>query len=341
MRRKPGPYRALFRIGAEDVSAIRFGVSPAHELAGAVRVLSSPASHPLHWGWLRSLRGRVPTDAFEVVAAVVGTHGYFPDFLTEPPRWDATPESSLCHIRDVPLEDFGRDLLHALDHRQPSPGAAGAAERVTLTRLLGNPERGRVELADSWATLWSALLAPDWPQLERILRADIGLRVRRVAEVGLAAMVDGLHATVGWDLDAVRVETLTYNGDIDCAGSGLVLVPSVMTSMRCTVLTHIPTQPAIFYPALGVDERWQRVRDPAPLAGVLGSGRAAVLLGLDAPRSTSEVGELCDLAVSTASLHLSRLRAAGLVDSRRDGSQVVHVRSPLGEALVSGPHPAG
>jgi hypothetical protein len=188
----------------------------------------------------------------------------------------------------------------------------------------------------AWRELFDALLAPDWPQIERLQRADIGLRVRRIAEVGLAAMVDGLHHLVSWEVDAVRVETLAYSDDVDCAGGGLVLVPSVMNPLRCTVLTHVPDRAAIFYPALGISERWQRPRDEAALAGVLGEGRARVLLALDGPRSTSEVGADCELATSTASFHPSRLRDAGLVDSRRDGPRVLHVRSPLGEALATG-----
>lgn len=61
-----------------------------------------------------------------------------------------------------------------------------------------------------------------------------------------------------------------------------------------------------------------------------------VLLALRAPLSTSEVAAAGGLAVSTASHHLARLAAARLVDSRRDGARVVHVRTPLGEALVGG-----
>jgi hypothetical protein len=334
--RNLGGHRARFVIGADDVSAIRFAVSPSHELALAVRVMLTPGSQPLHWGWLRSLRGRVPVGVFEIVAAVVGERGYFPDFLTQAPDWDTTPESDLEAVRAVPLDEIVGDLQRVLDNRPPRPGPAGRSDHDVVRRLLEDPERGREALATAWRGLFDALLAPDWPQIDRLQRADIGLRVRRIAEVGLAAMVDGLHHLISWEDDAVRVETLSYSDDVDCAGGGLVLVPSVMNPLRCTVLTRVPHRAAIFYPALGISERWQQPRATAALAGVLGDGRARVLLALDGPRSTSEIGELCELATSTASFHLARLRDAGLVDSRRDGPRMLHVRSPLGEAVVSG-----
>jgi hypothetical protein len=183
--------------------------------------------------------------------------------------------------------------------------------------------------------VWDAVLAPVWPQLERLLRADIGARSRRVTTHGLGAMVDTLHEAVTWAPDAVRVRLRLHGEVLDCAGSGLVLVPSVMAP-RCSVVTEPPAQPTLFYPALGLSERWaDDERDSsAALADLLGAGRAGVLLALRGPLSTSEVAAAGGLAVSTASHHLDRLRAARLVESRREGPRVLHVRTPLGEALV-------
>ncbi|WP_432548340.1 ArsR/SmtB family transcription factor [Kineococcus sp. SYSU DK004] len=55
----------------------------------------------------------------------------------------------------------------------------------------------------------------------------------------------------------------------------------------------------------------------------------------DRPRSTSESAARAGLAVSTASHHLSTLRAGGLVQSRRSGAPVLHARTALGDALVT------
>lgn len=317
-----------FRLAPDDISAIRFGVSPGHELAHAVRVLVQPHHHPLQWGWLRRARRAAPTRAFDLMRLLVGADGYLPDFLTSTPGWDLDPDEELARLREADLGPLRVDLLKRVDR-------TSGTERRLLRALADDPRRTRSAVVDAWRRCWDALLAPYWPQLERILRADVGVRTRRATTDGLGAMVDSLHEAVAWGPDAVRVRLRLHGEVLDCAGSGLVLVPSVMAP-RCSVVTEPPAQPTLFYPALGVCERWS---DDGPdtagaLAGLLGAGRAEVLLTVGAPLSTSEVATACGLAVSTASHHLARLRAARLVDARRDGGRVLHVRTPLGEALV-------
>ncbi|WP_026365452.1 ArsR/SmtB family transcription factor [Promicromonospora sukumoe] len=319
-----------FRLAPDDISAIRFGVSPGHELAHAVRVLVQPQYHPLQWGWLRRARDQAPSRAFELMRLLVGPDGYMPDFLTSTPGWDLGPEEELARLRDADLGPLRVDVLKRVDR------TTGTEQRL-LRAMADDPERTRSAAADAWEQCWDALLAPYWPQLERILRADVGVRSRRATTDGLGAMVETLHEAVSWAPHAVRVRLRMHGEVLDCAGSGLVLVPSVMAP-RCSVVTEPPAQPTLFYPALGVSERWA---DDGPgtaeaLARLLGAGRAGVLLALRAPLSTSEVAAACGLAVSTASHHLALLSAARLVDARRDGARVLHVRTPLGEALVGG-----
>ena len=191
-------------------------------------------------------------------------------------------------------------------------------------------------IADAWTELWDALLAPVWPQLDRILRADIAVRARRIATDGIAAMAGALHESVTWHGDAMRVRMRLHSEVVDCRGSGLVLVPSVMSSHRCAVLTEPPAQPTLFYPAQGVTAAWARDAAEASrsLGALLSPMRAEILLTAHDPRTTSQVAADCGLAVSTASHHLTVLRGSGLIASERAGARVIHVRTPLGEALV-------
>ncbi len=318
-----------FRLAPDDISAIRFGVSPGHELCHAVRVLQRPAEHPLQWGWLRSVRDRVPRESFDLLSLVIGAEGYFPDFFTATPSWDMTPDDEAARLRTVAPELMRADLAKMILR---STGARQAA----ITRLREQPERARELIADAWAEAWSALLAPVWVQLERILRADIAVRSRRAATEGLAGMVATLHPTVAWNGDAVRVGMRLHSEVLDCRGSGLVLVPSVFGGQRCAVLTEPPAQPTLFYPAHGVTETWARDPEEAEraLGALLGPARAGILLAAHEPRTTSQVAADAALAISTASHHLTVLRDAGLVASTRAGAKVLHLRTPLGEALV-------
>ena len=318
-----------FRLAPDDISAIRFGISPGHELCHAIRVLQRPDDQPLQWGWLRSVRDQVPREAFELLAVIIGADGYFPDFLTATPSWDMGPDDEAERLRAVPPDLLRADLAKML-------ARSTGSRHEAIARLREHPIRARRMIADAWLELWAALLEPVWPLIERLLRADIAVRARRVATDGLATMVSGLHESVTWHGDGVRVRMRLHGEELDCRGSGLVLVPSVMSSHRCSVLTEPPAQPTLFYPAQGVTETWARDPEAASrsLGALLSPARAEILLTAHDPRTTSQVAADCGIAVSTASHHLTVLRDSGLIASVRDGARMLHTRTPVGEALV-------
>ncbi|MBT2483402.1 MULTISPECIES: DUF5937 family protein [unclassified Microbacterium] len=322
-------HRVEFHLSPGDIQAVRFGISPGHELAHAVRVLLRPEQHPLQWGWLRAVRDRLPERSFGLLAAVIGDDGYMPDFLTAAPRWDMTPDAELDALRGAPLPpmrvDFGKMV-------QRSSGARQQA----LARMQDDPGRARTLIADAWSEVWESTLAPVWPQLERLLRADIAVRARTIATAGIGSMAGGLHPQVTWGEGAVRVSLRRHSEQVDCRGSGLVLVPSVMSSWGCMVLTEPPAQPTLFYPARGVTAGWARnaTETTAALAALLGPARADILLRAGTSRTTSQVARDTSIALSTASHHLTVLRDAGLIHSERDGARMLHLRTPLGEAMV-------
>lgn len=317
-----------FRLAPDDLTAIRFGLSPGHELCHAVRALQRPAEYPLQWGWLREVRNRLPRESFELLAVLIGVKGYFPDFFTSTPTWDLTPEDEAERLRETPEAPMRVDLGKMAIRSE-------GARREAIERMMQQPRRARAMIADAWSEVWDAALAPVWPQLERLLRADIAVRSRRFATAGIGATVSTLHPRITWHEGAVRVELLLHREAIDCHGSGLVLVPSVFSG-GCSAITEPPAQPTLFYPAAGVTASWTRdaAESAAALGALLGPARAEILLASHAPRTTSQVAADTGIAVSTASHHLTILRESGLIDSTRDGASVRHVRTPLGEALV-------
>lgn len=322
-------HRVEFHLGPGDIQAVRFGISPGHELAHAVRVLLRPGQHPLQWGWLRSVRDTVPRESFDLLAAVIGDDGYMPDFLTATAAWDMTAESEVAALRIADLDgmrvDFGKMVLRS----------SGARQRA-LREMQHQPAKARVMIADAWSRVWDAVLAPTWPQLERLLRADIAVRSRAIATAGIAGMAADLHPKVSWGDGAVRVSLRRHSEQVDCRGSGLMLVPSVMSSWGCMVLTEPPAQPTLYYPARGVTAGWARdaTETTTALGALLGPARAEILLQAGQARTTSQVARDTGIAASTASHHLTVLRDAGLISSIRDGARMVHLRTPLGEAMV-------
>ena len=318
-----------FQLAPDDLTAIRFGISPGHELCHAVRAMLRPDEYPLQWGWMRAARGAIPREDFEVLAVLIREDGYFPDFLTTTPTWELTPEGEAERLRHIDDDRFGVDMAKVRDRTD-------GARREAVQRMLDQPDRARGMIAEAWLSVWNAGIAPVWTQLERVLRADIAVRSRRIAESGIGAMIQTLHDRVAWHDGAVRVTMRIWSEVVDCRGSGLVLVPSVMGSTGCFVLTEPPAQPTLFYPAQGLTATW--ARDPADvdaaLGALLGPARARILLDAHEPRTTTQVAHDTGLAVSTASHHLTVLRDAGLLSSTREGARVLHRRSPLGEALV-------
>ncbi|WUX96915.1 DUF5937 family protein [Streptomyces sp. NBC_01422] len=255
-----------FRLASKDISTIRFGVSPGHEIVHAVRALSRPQEQPLQWGWLRAVRDDVPRESLELLRLVVGETGYAPDLFTSAASWDLTPEDEIERLRQAPLEPISVDL-----HKR-AVRSAGIA-RAALERMAADPARIRVMIVRHVEALWEAALAPYWAQIERILHADIGSRVRRMTAEGLAGMAADLGEGVEWSadtgFDTVRVRMERHEEIVDCQGQGLVLVPSFF-GRHCAVLTEPPAQPTLFYPALGVSEVWHRADSTDALAGLLG-----------------------------------------------------------------------
>lgn len=318
-------------LGAQGSTRVRFAIAPVHEAIGAVRVHQDPRRHPLHATWARRTRALMREVDPALLLTVMPPDGYLPDFVDPPP---ASPVSTftddIARVRSTSPRQVGRELRMCLEQLPDT------AEHRALRR---RPARTRDALADVVERVWSVVVEPSWPALHAVLEADVLHRGRQLAAGGLASVIADLHRNVRLAGDTLCV-TSSYDTSVDCAETGVLLVPSVFVTDRVNALIEPGWQPTLYYPARGVAALWSR---PSEAGGervgrLLGPRRAAVLAGLTGTASTSGVARAAAIPVPSASEHLAVLRDAGLVSSHRQGRRVLHTRTPLGDALVSAAH---
>jgi DNA-binding transcriptional ArsR family regulator len=323
------------RLGNDDLGRCRFAVSPLCQTHEALRMLRRSARHGYHQDWLRRAAPAVAgLDLTPLWLFIPPASGYTPDFLGPPP--------------EEPYPRF-EDELSRVRATDPALAHAEMARSLACTPGLAESPRGRAALDDPAASVrrladlteqaWQVLVAPEWARHRAVLEADIAHRSRQMADAGLDALLTGLHPDVDWTDGTL---TLPVRGDMADAqladGRGVLLMPSVFVWPDVVSGFARPWQPTVIYPARGMGAlRTDEVpRPPQSLARLLGRQRAAVLAGLEDPSSTTDLARRHGLAPSTVSAHLSVLREAGLLGSRRQGLHVLYGRTALGDAVVAG-----
>jgi DNA-binding transcriptional ArsR family regulator len=306
----------------------RFAISPMFELARSLQALRDPSQAALHLPWLRSLSGRLDGIDLRPVIALVPVRGYTPDFLTPPPEGPlGDVEAELARVRATHADTIREEMT--IFRR------ANRAPRVAAP-WLEHPRRQLARTADTLEAFWERALAPHWPRIRSLLDADLAHRARRLTDGGAGALFSDLHPpSVQWRGDHLDVG-VSFDSERSLDGKGLLLMPSAFQWPGPSIISRAPWQPTLVYPARGVAGLWEEGRaSSAGLARVVGAARAQLLELLDAPRSTTELARLAGLTPGGASQHLTALRDAGLLTSRREGRSVLYLRTPVADALLA------
>ena len=228
---------------------------------------------------------------------------------------------------------------------------------------LASDREARRSLAAALRACCAATIDPYWARIQIHLMAEVAASSRTLAEGGIARLLAELHLDTRWQAGALLVgqtghttqqvaDQLFPHRDVGVTGihlngRGLVLVPSVFCR-RVTPYISVADHDGpvvLFYPVLRdiVDAHrlWTNACGPVrkELVALLGATRAVAMDVLTRPTSTTELARRLQVSLATASHHATVLRAAGLVTSRRRGGSVLHVLSPLGEALLNGQRP--
>ena len=322
-------------VGNEDLTTSRFAISPLWELTHALRLLASPQASSMLRPWLARTRDRyraLTREADIDVINALSPPGWGADFLSAIPAGVSTTIGDLLdQVRSAPADHVHQQVGEAL-RRQPVTDQR--VERI----LTG--DRVAEYVADVLAAAWQALLEPEWPTLRAILERDVVYRAGQLASRGWAAALGDLHPELSWEHGSIVLRRKADDEDAALGGRGLLFVPSVFIWPKLALGLDPPWPPSLIYPARGVAALWERPgaggsQPGTALDHLLGPSRAAILIALEEPASTTQLVATLGQSLGGIGDHLAVLREAGLISRARSGRSVLYRRTPVGDALVA------
>ncbi|MEV0288256.1 helix-turn-helix domain-containing protein [Kribbella sp. NPDC050820] len=320
------------RLNAEDVGRIRFALSPVWEAVTSVRALSNNPARSVHAPWMQKVCPIIDGPDLTLLKALIPPVGYIPDFITPaPPRRTTSLESGLAAIAATP-HHLVTDELGRLHHETPHP---------LLPDLVAHPAKALDLITSALESYWRRAIEPDWRRMRALLQEDLAFRLDELAAGGIERLFRNLHPSIRFSVSRIEIDRPFVCDGEPMAGQGVLLVPSVFSWPAGLSVTAAPYVPTITYPPRGLGRLWEDRQDTtdSPLADLVGRTRAAIVSHLDLPMSTTHLAHQLGVSAPTLSVHLSILRSAGLVDSRRDGRAVLYHRTALGTQLLTAATP--
>src|SRR5580693_1440546 len=306
-------------VGNEDLTMSRFALSPLWELTHALRLLAGPSDSSVLRPWLVRARDRYLALTRETDVGVIlalSSPGWGADFLVPVPAGVSTTIGDLLdQVRSTPAGQGQHEVALAL--AQQPPVDPRIEQILTSDRAAGY-------VADVLAAAWQALLEPEWPTLRAILERDVVYRAGQLTSRGWAAALGDLHPELAWDQGHIVLTRMRGYQDAALGGRGLLFVPSVFVWPKLALGLDPPWPPSLIYPARGVAALWERPGRGGSAAGtaaaggtaldrLLGPSRAAVLVALEEPASTTQLVATLGQSLGGIGDHLAVLREAGLI----------------------------
>jgi DNA-binding transcriptional ArsR family regulator len=338
---------------------IDFAVSPLAELGMALHALSEPGHHPGHHGWATATAaGLKPDLADRLTEADFLWRTTFSDVFLPfagvggRPRVPGTTLAEDLDLLDL-LDDetfvsvaleFTCSSTYASGGPSPLVSAGLRSRALDLAaargpkpleftdRLLKDPGSVRVWMRRLFEDCDDAFFRDTWQRVRVQLAADARQKTDLLRRRGLAAALESVSPAVTLDEAARRIRvdklieghtTATHAQD----GAGLTLMPSAFGWPHLMVL-HAPRwRPVIHYP-VGAPE----LPSPATLEAVQRRMEALShplrmrlcrFLGRT-PYTTVELADALGITAPEVSRHLTVLKKAGLITTRRRGRYVLH-----------------
>jgi DNA-binding transcriptional ArsR family regulator len=333
----------------DQVTTARVVVSPLLELGAALHVLAAPAHHPEHADWAARVSAALPPALADDLAAwsftVTGIRSAV--FLRPGPGAVPTWASELAALRAAPPDAVCWALLRPLattpGRRLPagSPATADPAVRDTVRayarsrpsevgavagRLLDDPASTAAEFLDLLERCWEAFFAAEWDRVRPRLAAAVARAADTAAARGPLAPFAQLGPAVTVTDGRVVVDKV-QSKRIAVGRRGLVLALSAFIG-RHVLIGDDPPGPVVVLAAApgGEPPRGARYGDVLRrLEALAHPDRIRICRAVATEeRSAPEIAALWRMAPTRVTKHLTALRRAGVVSSRRRGHFVVY-----------------
>nr|WP_204079058.1 helix-turn-helix domain-containing protein [Mycobacterium riyadhense] len=307
---------------ANDFASTHFLAQPAPalEIKFAARALRQGISTP--WGarWRCSALAASPTSSASVRT------------LTGPFTWSISPTviaDDLDESLEAVLRLSARQLRAELKQFRSCPYVGVPP---FLRYALEGDRQATLSLCRGTRNLFTAVVEPHWPDIRANHRSERVRRSRLVADRGLRTALTATVPGSRWSGDCLEIDT-PQERTVRLAGRGVVLTPVVFWTGP-PLVGDLGDHPVVLaYPA-PAELTFRVGSESDTLAAILGSTRAAVLRLLADEHTTGDVARTLGISPASASEHTAALRAARLVNSRRDGKAVVHHATGLGVDLL-------
>ncbi|MEU3564003.1 DUF5937 family protein [Kitasatospora sp. NPDC006786] len=329
---------------------ITFCPSPLAELSNALHALAEPAHHSRLHAWTTTTAAALkPELADRLLEADFMWRSTRSDFLMPArPRETLTEElDDLDRMEDEKFVGAALEISCSISHYPkglPSPlvdawsrrraldlaAARGPRQAAFVERMLAEPTATRAWIRRLLEDCDQAFFADTWRRVRVQLAADAQHKTELLRRKGLAEALTAASPALSLEEDEhgsrIVVDKLVH-GRTEARGASLTLIPTVFGWPHLFTLYGPGWQPVIQYPAAAhevggaepvetVKLRLDALTHPLRMSLCRNLARGAY--------STSELADAYGITAPEVSRHLTVLKKAGLVITRRRGRYVLH-----------------
>lgn len=326
--------------------------SPLAELGMALHALAEPGHHPGLRAWVTGVTaGLDPHLADRMCEADFLWRTTFSDlFLPYAGITDAVPGAALADeldlvdkLTDEQFVEAALEFACAVPYGlEPGPladaevrgrtlemaAARGPRQAQFSERLLTDPPSTRAWLRQFLEDCQEAFFAETWSRLRLQLAADSRHKTDVLRNRGLAEMLASVSRAVSLDEAAGRITVDKLSeGRTATRDDGLLLVPTSLGRPHLSVLYRFGWQPVLHYPAASPELAAPPSVEQLTLRLTALSHPVRMRICRYLARTAYTTGELAQIHGLTApetSRHLSVLKKAGLITTRRRGRYVLY-----------------